>query len=404
MTSVAEAERLILATARPLPPETVPLLAATGRVLRQDLSADRDFPPFDRVAMDGIAVAFSAVAGGQIEFPIETIQFAGAPPQPLQNSRSAVEIMTGAVLPPGADMVVRYEDISFQVVEGQRTATIQVLPERAGHNVHTRAADRRQGDLLVPAGTRLGPAEIAVAATIGAATLSVTRAARLAIVSTGDELVNIAEQPLPHQIRRSNAAMLQAAAQAVGAISEAFHFIDNQKILRQGLPELLGNFDVVVLSGGVSKGQADFLPGVLRELGVEQIFHEVEQRPGKPFWFGQQPGGAVVFALPGNPVSTFVNYYRYVQPWLRACQSPEMPPTLALVAVLAADVSFRPRLTHFLPVRLEMALNGCLLAHPQRAGGSGDLASLLHCDGFLELPPEPTEFPAGEAWPLLRFR
>ncbi|WP_262892634.1 molybdopterin molybdotransferase MoeA [Hymenobacter qilianensis] len=236
--------------------------------------------------------------------------------------------MTGAVLPPGTDTVVRYEDVTFQEVDGQRTVTIQGLPERAGHNVHARAADRHQGDLLVPAGTRLGPAEIAVAATIGAATVLVTRLARLAIVSTGDELVDVAEQPLPHQIRRSNAAMLQAAAQAAGATTEAFHFIDDQDVLRQGLPQLLREFDAVVLSGGVSKGQADFLPGVLRELGVEQIFHEVEQRPGKPFWFGQQPGGAVVFALPGNPVSTFVNYYRYVQPWLRACQSPEMPPLL----------------------------------------------------------------------------
>ncbi|SMB84836.1 molybdenum cofactor synthesis domain protein [Hymenobacter roseosalivarius DSM 11622] len=404
MTSVAEAQRLVLATARPLPPETVPLLAATGRTLRQNLTADRDFPPFHRVAMDGIALAFEAVAGGQISFPIEATQFAGAPPQPLQNPRAAVEIMTGAVLPPGTDTVVRYEDVSFEEVDGQRVATVHALPERMGHNVHARAADRRQGDLLLPAGTRLGPAEIAVATTIGAATLSVTRPARLAIVSTGDELVDIAEQPLPHQIRRSNAAMLQAAAQAADAVTEAFHFNDNQDILRQGLPALLRRFDAVVLSGGVSKGQADFLPSVLRELGVEQIFHEVEQRPGKPFWFGQMPGGVVVFALPGNPVSTFVNYYRYVQPWLRACQAPEMPPAPAAYAVLAEAVSFRPRLTYFLPVRLDMAPDGRLLAHPQRAGGSGDLASLLHCDGFLELPPEQTEFAAGEAWPLLRFR
>ena len=404
MISVAEAEYLVLATARPLPAETVPLLSASGRVLRQDLTADRDFPPFHRVAMDGIALAYEAVAGGQISFPIESTQFAGAPPQPLQNPQAAVEIMTGAVLPSGTDTVVRYEDVLFQQADGQRVATVQVLPEHAGHNVHARAADRRQGDLLLPAGTRLGPAEIAVAATIGAATLSVTRPARLAVVSTGDELVDITQTPLPHQIRRSNAAMLQAAAQGAGAITAAFHFNDDQDVLGQGLPQLLSSFDAVVLSGGVSKGQADFLPGVLRELGVEQIFHEVNQRPGKPFWFGQQPGGAVVFALPGNPVSTFVNYYRYVQPWLHACQSPEMPPRPAAFAVLAEAVSFRPRLTHFLPVRLEMAPDGRLLAHPQRLGGSGDLASLLHCDGFLELPPEPTEFPAGTAWPLLRFR
>ncbi|MCB2406542.1 molybdopterin molybdotransferase MoeA [Hymenobacter lucidus] len=403
MISVEEATRRVLATARPLPAETVPLLQALGRVLLAPLHADRDFPPFHRVAMDGIALAYAAVAAGQTTFPIAATQLAGMPPQPLTDAQMAVEIMTGAALPPGTDTVVRYEDLAFHEVNGRRVAALQVPPPAVGHNVHHQAADRAAGDLLLPAGVRLSPAEIAVAATIGAATLPVARPLRVAVVSTGDELVALTQTPLPHQIRRSNAYMVQAALQEIGAESEAFHFNDDQQALRQGLPPLLGSFDALVLSGGVSKGQADFLPSVLQELGVTQLFHEVAQRPGKPFWFGEKPGGAVVFALPGNPVSTFVNFYQYVRPWLRLCQQPQasLPEPTAL---LATDFTFAPRISYFLPVRLELAPYGHLLAHPRHTGGSGDLASLLHYDGFLRLPPDQDEFKAGDAFPLVRFR
>ena len=154
-------------------------------------------------------------------------------------------------------------------------------------------------------------------------------------------------------------------------------------------------------------GKADFLPGVLRELGVEQVFHEVKQRPGKPFWFGQQPGGAVVFALPGNPVSTFVNFYRYARPWLLAVQQPAGTPAAGAApvpAVLTQPIDFKPPMTHFLLVSLEPGPDGRLLATPERAGGSGDMASLLTSSGFLELPPEPEHFPAGTVLPAWRFR
>ncbi|HEX8424976.1 molybdopterin molybdotransferase MoeA [Hymenobacter sp.] len=407
MLSVEEATRRVAATIRPLPPEFLALPLAAGRILREDLHADRDFPPFNRVAMDGIAVRFAAFETGLTEFRIERTQFAGQVPTPLLDPHAATEIMTGAMLPEGTDTVIRYEDLTFRTDEatGHRFATVQALPPQAGHNVHPRAADRHQGDLLLPAGTHLGAAELAVAATIGATTVAVTRLPRVAVVSTGDELVPIAERPLPHQIRRSNALMLQAAAEQAGAITQTFHFNDDVAVLQESLPALLAEFDAVILSGGVSKGKADFLPEVLRELGVEQIFHEVQQRPGKPFWFGEKPGGAVVFALPGNPVSTFVNFYRYARPWLLGVQqSTTSFETGSIPAVLATEVSFRPKLTHFLLVRLEYSSSGQLLAHPERAGGSGDLASLLTSNAFLELPPEQELFPAGTILPAWRFR
>ncbi|MDO7874825.1 molybdopterin molybdotransferase MoeA [Hymenobacter sp. ASUV-10] len=400
MLSVAEAFARVLATIRPLPTETVPLAQSAGRILVENLHADRDFPPFDRVAMDGIALRHAAWAAGQTEFALEGAQYAGAPAVPLQNSQAAIEAMTGAVLPPGTDVVVRYEDLAIS----NGRARIRIPPLAPGTNIHPRAADRRQGDLLLPAGTRLGPAEVAVAATVGAARVRVQRRPRVALVSTGDELVPVDATPLPHQIRRSNTYALAALFALDGADCTTFYFPDDLPGLRQGLPALLGGaFDAVVFSGAVSQGKADFLPGVLRELGVREIFHGVAQRPGKPLWFGEVAGGPVVFGLPGNPVSTLVTAARYVRPWLQSSEQPSrsMPPS---VAALAEAVSFRPALTHFLLVRLRADAQARLCAEPRPAGGSGDLAGLLDADGFVELPADMTDFPKGSIWPLWLFK
>jgi len=398
--SVADAYRHVLATAHPLPPETVPLAAAVGRVLRQELVADRDFPPYNRVTMDGIALNYNSLQVGQTTFPIERTQLAGAVPTPLTNTQAAIEIMTGAALPPGTDTVIRYEDLDF--TNTPRQAAVRVAPPRQGHNVHTQGSEQTAGTQLLAPGLVLSPAEIAVAATVGAATLVVTRRPRVAVVSTGDEIVPVDATPLPHQIRRSNAVMLQAALATDGCESEAFHFDDDLASLKAGLPPLLAHYDAVLLSGGVSKGQADFLPQALRESGVTEIFHRVAQRPGQPFWFGQRPGGATVFALPGNPVATFAGYYRYVRGWLRQSQGQLIDKHE--FAQLAAPVDFKPALNYFLAVRLENALDGRLLAHPTPTAGSGDLAGLLAADGLLELGPDQTHFAAGSAWPLWRFR
>ena len=403
MLSPAEATARVLATARPLPPETVALPHAAGRILAENLSADRDFPPFNRVAMDGIAVTFASWAGGQTEFEIAHTQYAGEPARPLPSPRQAVEVMTGAVLPPGADVVIRYEDLLLH----DNRATIQIPPPAAaGVNIHQQAADRRAGDALLRPGTRLGPAELAVAATVGAAEMAVTRAPRLAVVSTGDELVGLGATPLAHQIRRSNVYALQALFTQAGAEVSLFHLPDNVEELRVGLTNILAaGFDAVVLSGAVSKGRADHLPRLLRELHVEEIFHGVQQRPGKPLWFGAQAGGPVVFGLPGNPVSTFLTACRYVRPWLRAVRQPEGTAEAAAAieapapAVLTVDITFKPQLTHFVPVRLTVDADGRRLATPLRVGGSGDLAGLLGATAYLELPPEPTLFAAGSVWP-----
>lgn len=399
LLSVAEAERIILDHCFFPGTEQVPLQEARGRILREDLRADRDFPPFDRVTMDGIAIRYERFAAGQRRFPVAGIQAAGASQQALDNPDACMEVMTGAMLPEGADTVIRYEDIAI------RNGLAEILVEEIvfRQNLHFRGIDRRAGDLIVPAGRIIAPPEIATAATIGKYALEVARLPRTAIVSTGDELVDVADTPLPHQIRRSNVYATQATLQEQFAIrSEMFHFVDDRRQIAEGLQRILNEFDLVVLTGAVSEGKFDYLPEVLNHLGVEKCFHKVAQRPGKPFWFGHYRRRPAVFALPGNPVSAFMCTWRYLMPFLRKSLGQQMP--ALQTAVLAEKVEFKPSLTYFLPVKLDNQTNGILRAYPLPGHGSGDLANLNDADAFLELPLEQDIFEAGEVFPLIQYR
>jgi molybdopterin molybdotransferase len=401
MISVAEATRIVLENTHPALIEEVPLLAAQGRILREPIRADRDFPPFHRVTMDGIALRFDDFRQGNQAFEVAGVQHAGSLQQSLKEASQCLEVMTGTVLPEGADTVIRYEDLDFSERDGRRYAHVKLQPESSGLNVHRQGSDRQAGDLLISPGTKIGPSHIGVAASVGKATLRVSQPLRMAVISTGDELVDIGQEPLPHQIRRSNAYALAAAFGRVGAQTELFHLRDEPDLLRKELATLLQSFDCLVLSGGVSMGKADFVPGALAQLGVEKRFHTVAQRPGKPFWFGRSPEGKAVFALPGNPVSTFMCAHRYVLPWLKTClQEKEAPiPT----AVLAEPVVFKPPLAYFLQVQTYQDPDGRLMARPHPGGGSGDLANLLDANAFLELPAEKSEFAAGERFQIWEF-
>lgn len=402
MITVEEAFARINANKIELPSTEVSLEEAVGKVLREPVYADRDFPPYHRVTMDGIAIRYEAYQAGEDTFLIEGIQLAGAPAQTLTNKDVCLEVMTGAILPRHADTVIRYEDVSITERRGKRYAHILAAPKMRLQNVHQQGTDRRATDLLIPEGTVLSPAEIAVAATVGKSNLKVTEAPRVAIISTGDELVEVNQTPLPHQIRKSNSYMLQAAMREQGILADVFHLVDDKSLLLEKLQQKLKKYDVLVLSGGVSKGKADFIPEVLQELGVQQLFYEVAQRPGKPFWFGKHAAGPVVFALPGNPVSTFVCYYKYVQPWLRSILG--AAPTWSLQAHLTTEITFNPKLTYFLPVKLFVASTGIWRAQPVTIGGSGDFAGLLAADGFLELPPDQIKFSPGEIFSFIGFR
>ena len=397
MLSVSDAFALTQQHLLTFPTETISHNDANGRVLREVIRADRDFPPFDHVAMDGIGIQFAAYASGQRTFRVAGTQFAGQPQLTLLHEAVCLEVMTGAMLPVGTDTVIRYEDITM--LDGQATITIEDVA--VGQHVHPRAADRRAGDELLSVGVRLGPPELAVAASVGQTTLTVTALPRVGLISTGDELVDVGDTPLPYQIRRSNTHMLRAALASLGIAATLHHIVDDEVILTERLTALLAENDLLILSGGVSAGKADFVPDVLSQLGVQKQFHKVDQRPGKPLWFGTAPG-KTVFALPGNPVSTVLCAYRYVLPYLRASMG--LSPASGRYAQLVSSFTFEPALTYFLPVRLTAEPDGRMLAHPLPGSGSADFANLLDADAFMELPAGQSEFRAGEAFPVWTTR
>lgn len=400
MISVHQAISIIHDCLLPVDREHVPLTEAVGRVLREPVYADRDFPPFHRVTMDGIAFALDDLPNDRT-LAVAGIQHTGEPQQQCP-PRQCLEVMTGAVLPRGADTVVRYEDVEFAEADGKKTATLRTVPDRAGQSVHLQGSDQRQGDLLLEPGTRLQAADIAVAASVGKTQLLVSQLPGVGIVSTGDELVAVGEVPLPYQIRQSNAYALQAALATLGVPATRYHLSDERAAVYAGLAQALEQHDLLLISGGVSRGKRDYVPEALAAVGVTERFHRVQQRPGKPLWFGQRLPNKVVFGLPGNPVSTLVGFYRYVKPWLLASLGQTLPPSLR--ASLSEPIAFLPELTYFLNVSVHVASDGKLMATPQLGNGSGDFANLVKCDGFLELPAERSEFAAEETFPLYLFR
>ena len=399
MLTPAEAEKLILENLTPFHSEDCPLASALGRVLRADLCADRDLPPFDRVTMDGYALRSVELAAGKRTFRIEVTQAAGMRPFKLGAAADAcIEIMTGAVLPEGADCVVPYEETTAGA-GGTMTVSSRTAQFAAGASVHRRGSDHRAGDVIVPAGTRLTSREIAVAAACGYGVLTVSQSPKIAVVATGDELVEVDAPVAPHQIRRSNDHALRAALVSAGYPKvELFHLRDVPHEIEHLLWHIIAEFDVVLVMGGVSKGKFDHVPAELDRQGVKKIFQGVAQRPGKPFWFGMSMRQTPVFALPGNPVSSYICLHRYVLPALNRASGLGSS-ALRLVA-LAVPVTFRPRLTYFLPVRLASGPHAELVAMPCPGNTSGDFAGLVGTDGFIELPSEQTEFPAGTLAPF----
>jgi molybdopterin molybdotransferase len=386
----AQAETLIEQHLVCLPIESLPLTQAAGAVLRENIYAERDQPPFDRVAMDGIALSISGANENAGRLRVASSQAAGDPPHTLSDPASCIEIMTGAMLPAGCDAVVPVELL-------QRSGDIAEIGRKAlqpWQNVHRRGSDCRQGALLLAAGTRLSAPEVAIAAGAGMARVRVSAQPMIVVISTGNELVEPGELIEPHQVRRSNAYGITAALRQHGFTRVADdHVRDDEAELTARLGFHLRTHDVLILSGGVSMGKLDLVPRVLEKLGVSMVFHHVAQRPGKPMWFGVSQTGPAVFALPGNPVSTLVCLSRYVLPALRAAmgQAPGEPPRISLTAAFEVKAP----LAFYLPVKLRSDDWGRTSAEPRPTNGSGDFTALAGTDGFVELPPGPGTLPKG---------
>lgn len=398
MLTVAEARTAIQEAMPQFDTESIAMEQAAGRILRQSVKAERDQPPFDRVMMDGIAIAFSDFDSGSRSFRIQATQAAGDPALSLEAGQ-AIEIMTGASLPAGADCIVPVERIA--IIDGVAQVEADYVA-KARQFIHPQGSDHAKNAELLTRGTRISPMDIAIIASCGLTEVEVSRRLAVRVISTGNELVPAGEPIEPHQIRMSNGPAIIAMLQRHGFTNcEHDHIRDEPGVLQDRIAAHLGEADVLVLSGGVSMGKADYLPEVLDALGVEVVFHKISQRPGKPMWFGIGPTRQAVFALPGNPVSTLVCCRQYVVPALDLASG--LRETAPEFASLAQPVTFKPKLTCFLPVRLVSNVGGQLLAMPVRTNTSGDFASLSGTDGCIELPRDESEFPAGTAARLLRW-
>lgn len=403
LIKVKEALEIVVNNSENFGIEEVDFLNSLGRVLKESIFADRDFPPFDRVSMDGIAISSEAFNNGQRTFKIEGIQAAGSPQLALQNTSNCMEAMTGAVLPKNTDAVIQYELLTIE----NGIAKVNLEAVKSFQNIHLKGTDKKQGDLLINENTLISPAEIGIFATVGKIKVKVAKQPKVMVVSTGNELVEAGEIPAEHQIRRSNVFTLVSLLEKLQIKAETLHILDDKEVLLTKIESLLANYDVLIFSGAVSKGKFDFIPEVLNELGVEKLFHEVKQRPGKPFWFGKKVytersrSEKTIFAFPGNPVSTFVNCVKYFYPWYY--KSVGLNFENKQQAILSEDFYFKPEMTYFLQVKLSQ-VEGKLWATPISGKGSGDLANLADADAFLELPDNRSNFTKGEVFPVIIYR
>ena len=396
LISVEDATSIILSKVEDFGTEEIPFNLALGRILKEDIKADREMPPFDRVSMDGIALKTSVFEAGKRRFKIEGVQAAGSEQLTLFNPDNCMEAMTGAMLPLGTDAVIPYELISIE----NNIATVNLDTITYFQNIHKQGIDRKKNETLIYRNSKLSSAEIGVLATVGKAKVRVGKLPKIAIISTGDELVEVDQVPQAYQIRKSNVHTLVSLLQGAGLDADSYHLPDDKATLKQKIKAYLEAYDVLMFSGAVSKGKFDYLPEILDELEVKKLFHKVQQRPGKPFWFGKK-GKTTVFAYPGNPVSTYVSCLKYFFPWFNS--SLQIKTESYGFAVLDKDFIFKPALTYFLQVKLKNEM-GLILASPIAGNGSGDLANLTQNDAFLELPSNRSEFKKGEVFPIIPFR
>ncbi|EAR00974.1 molybdopterin biosynthesis [Maribacter sp. HTCC2170] len=373
--------------------EEVDLLQSTGRVLAEDILADRDFPPFDRATKDGIAINFSVIEKGLKKLRIEAVVSAGMPQQKLGDIKNCVEIMTGAVVPQNADTVIMYEHLDIK--DGYSNISRDV---KKGQDIHKKGSDVKTGTVLLKKHTKIGPSQIGVLASVGKSKILVRQLPKVCVISTGNELVDVSQIPLPHQIRKSNILSLFTALEKEGIEADRIHLQDDKESIKKELSHILEEFDVVMLSGGVSKGKFDFIPEVMESLDVRKVFHRVAQRPGKPFWFGTQTKlNTVVFSFPGNPVSTFANYHIYFLPWLNVSLGQE---DKKYQVVLDDTIEIKPPLTRFIQVKTYLD-EGNFHVRIIRENGSGDLTSLANSNGFICLRPRENAYEKGELVPFI---
>lgn len=394
--TVNEAQQLILQAITPLSAESCRIEACHGRFLAEPITADRDFPPYHRIMMDGYALRSAEYAAGQTTFEVASIRFAGdsaisLPEQP----GCCLEVMTGGVLPKGADCIIPYEwtertDNRIRLREGNEP--------KAGLYIHPQGTDAAAGSELLPSGKQIKAADLNLLHACGYQEVSVVRQPSILVVSTGDEAVPVEMAPQPHQIRRSNAPSLASTLISKGYTHTTHqHWPDAAGAINEALSSALLNYDIILISGGISKGKKDYVASSLEELGAVCHFHRVRQRPGHPmgYWTTEN---CHIFGLPGNPVSTFTTFHRHVWPALARLQGghPAPPECILLQGLqLAAERTH----TLFIPVRQRSDGSWTRLDF----NNSGDFIHYCSGEGFVEVSPEDNFEDDAASLPLYRW-
>jgi len=395
MFEIATALEIVLSRASPLAPEIA--LLPLGRVLAEDIASDLDSPPFAKSTMDGYAIR-SSDSGNTVSLKVIEEVPAGRTPTKAVCAGQTTRVMTGAPIPDGADAVVQHELVD---PDGDSIRLRGTIPP--GNFILTRGKEMRRGEVVLPKGTKLNPAAIGLLAAVGRTSVQAFPIPRIAVVSTGDEIVEAGQVPGPSQIRNSNGPMLQALGTTTGAATRYMGIApDRPELLANLLREAFDAAEIVVISGGVSAGSFDFVPGVLKDLGVETHFHKINLKPGKPLLFGTL-GSKLVFGLPGNPVSSFVGFELFVRPAVsKMAGHPEPGPNFVTIP-LATDLKTDNNRVTFLPGRLEAGSNGYQVC-PGKWFGSADLRAMLTTNALIRVPAGELFFAAGSSVSVLPLK
>lgn len=374
MIHYEEAQQIILAQAKPFATESIALSNALGKTLAETIVADRDYPPFNRATMDGFAFRYEDFEKGIKQYIIIDTIFAGSTTNKALQQGECYKIMTGAAVPTSANVVIRKEDTS--VVDN--LVTLHIESCKLFQNIAKQGEDITAETSIITSNKICTPAVISVLAALGKSEVTVKCLPSVSIFTTGNEIVPVDTNPIDAvQIRNSNQHLLKALLQQWQIQSSICkHLQDDKAALTAAFKEALSS-DIIIINGGVSAGDADYVPEVLSSLGVQLLFHKIAIRPGKPLWCGKLPNGGLVFALPGNPFSCMVTFQLFIKPYLLACFG--LPQQAFLQLPLAASKAKNVGLDEFFPAQIQAAP---ISITPLHFKTSGDVKATLFADGI----------------------